>query len=270
LFGQKLQETTSAKFSPIVKPDLCTKQKEMLEKKIVTDKAYIPVITVDGPSGSGKGVVTHRLANTTGFHILDSGALYRLIGLSARKHDLSLEAETDLARLARGLDVEFIRTDDAQEPLRIMLENEDVTRQIRTDEAGTDASRVAPLNLVREAIKELQRGFRQSPGLIADGRDMGTVVFPEADVKIYLTASAKARAERRYKQLIDKDIDVSLHALFLSIQRRDERDMNREIAPLIPAKDALIIDSTEIGIDEVFHRVIEEVRKIGILVPGTD
>ena len=230
----------------------------------MTDETYVPVITIDGPSGSGKGVIAHRLANTTGFHILDSGALYRLIGLSARKHNLSLDAENELARLARRLDVKFVRTQDAQEPLRIMLENKDVTRQIRTDEAGTDASRVAPLNLVREAIKELQRDFRQSPGLIADGRDMGTVVFPAADVKIYLTASAQTRAERRYKQLIDKDIDVSLHDLFLSIQRRDERDMNREVAPLKPATDALIIDSTEIGIDEVFHRVIERVREIGI------
>jgi cytidylate kinase len=246
----------------IVRNNQCYRTRRKIgENNILTDKTHVPVITIDGPSGSGKGVITHRLANTTGFHILDSGALYRLIGLSARKHNLPLDAEIDLAKLARGLNVEFVRTDDAQEPLRVMLDNEDVTRQIRTDEAGTDASQVAPLNLVREAIKALQRDFRQSPGLIADGRDMGTVVFPEADVKIYLTANAQARAERRYKQLIDKDIDVSLHALFLSIQRRDERDMNREVAPLEPASDALIIDSTEIDIDEVFHRVIDRVRE---------
>ncbi|MEO2176208.1 MAG: (d)CMP kinase [bacterium] len=225
------------------------------------DTSNIPVITIDGPSGSGKGVITHRLAKVTGFHILDSGALYRLIGLSAREKDVSFSAEPALARLARDLKVEFVATDDPQEPLRILLENEDVTLQIRTDEAGSDASRVAPLATVREAIKDLQRGFRRAPGLVADGRDMGTVVFTDADVKIYLTASARERAERRYKQLKDKEIDVSLHDLFLSIQQRDERDMNRKVAPLKPAADALIIDSTEISIDEMFERVLLKVRE---------
>jgi len=227
----------------------------------VIDTSNIPVITIDGPSGSGKGVITHRLGKVTGFHILDSGALYRLIGLAARKKNVSFSAEPELARLAGELKVEFVATEDPQEPLRILLEKEDVTLQIRTDEAGSDASKVAPLATVREAIKDLQKGFRRAPGLVADGRDMGTVVFSDADVKIYLTASAQARAERRYKQLKDKEIDVSLHDLFLSIQQRDERDMNRKEAPLKPAADALIIDSTELSIDEMFERVLAKVRE---------
>lgn len=224
----------------------------------------VPVIAIDGPSGSGKGVITHRLARELGFHILDSGALYRLIGLAARKHGVDFEDEAALGRLARELDVSFLPTDDEEEPIRILLEGEDVTVAIRTDEAGTDASRVAPITVVRDGIKQLQRDFRKAPGLVADGRDMGTVVFPDAEVKIYLTASAEARAERRYKQLIGKENSVSLHDLFLSIQARDERDMNRAVAPLKPAEDAEIVDSTERGIDEVFEIVRQLVaEKIG-------
>lgn len=214
-----------------------------------------PVIAIDGPSGSGKGVITHRLARELGFHILDSGALYRLIGLAARKRGVAFEDEAALAHLARTLDVAFKPTDDPEEPLAILLDGADVTQAIRTDEAGTDASRVAPIAAVRDGIKALQRSFQKPPGLVADGRDMGTVVFTDASVKIYLTASAEARAERRYKQLIDKDISVSLHDLFLSIKARDERDMNREVAPLKPADDAVIIDSTALTIDEVFEQV---------------
>ena len=221
----------------------------------------VPVIAIDGPSGSGKGAITHMLAKTLGFHILDSGALYRLIGLAARRKAISFDAEPELAVLAADLNIEFRSTDDAEEPIRIYLDDQDVTQDLRTDEAGTDASRVAPLASVRDAIKLLQQNFRQSPGLIADGRDMGTVVFPNADLKIYLTASAEARAERRYKQLIDKDIGVSLHDLFLSIQERDERDMNREVAPLVPAEDAHVIDSTELGIEEVFAQVLALTKK---------
>jgi cytidylate kinase len=220
-----------------------------------------PVIAVDGPSGSGKGVITHWLAKKLGFHILDSGAIYRLIGLAARKHGTDFGDEAALAELARALEVEFVPTEDPEEPLRIVLEGEDVTLSLRTDEAGTDASRVAPIALVRDAIKDLQRSFAKPPGLVADGRDMGTVVFTDADVKIYLTATAEARAERRYNQLIDKGLSVSLHDLFLSIQARDERDMNREVAPLKPAEDAVIIDSTEMTIDEVFDRVMAVVTE---------
>ncbi len=226
--------------------------------------SHIPVIAIDGPSGSGKGVITHRLARELGFHILDSGALYRLIGLAARKHGVSFDDAEALGKLARDLDVRFLPTDDEEEPIRIQLEGEDVTSAIRTDEAGTDASRVAPIPAVRDGIKDLQRDFKKAPGLVADGRDMGTVVFVDADVKIYLTASAEARAERRYKQLIGKEKGVSLHDLFLSIQARDERDMNRPVAPLKPAEDAEIVDSTEMGIDEVFEIVRRLVaEKIG-------
>lgn len=216
----------------------------------------VPVIAIDGPSGSGKGAITHKLAKTLGFHILDSGALYRLIGLAARKKSIAFDAEPELERLSANLDIEFRSTDDAEEPIRIYLDGNDVTRDLRTNEAGTDASKVAPLATVREAIKLLQQNFRKPPGLVADGRDMGTIVFPNANLKIYLTASAEARAERRYKQLIDKDIDVSLHDLFLSIQERDERDMNRKVAPLVPAEDAHVIDSTDLGIEEVFAQVL--------------
>lgn len=224
----------------------------------------VPVIAVDGPSGSGKGVICHRLAKELGFHILDSGALYRLIGLAARKHGVPFEDENRLGQLARELDVEFVPTEDEEEPIRILLEGEDVTHAIRTDAAGSDASRVAPVRQVRDGIQKLQQDFRRPPGLVADGRDMGTVVFTDADVKIYLTASAEARAERRYKQLIGKENGVSLHDLFLSIQARDERDMNRPVAPLKPAEDAVIIDSTDMDINEVFRLVRQLVaEKIG-------
>jgi len=222
---------------------------------------HIPVITIDGPSGSGKGAITHRLAEALGFHILDSGALYRLIGLAARRRNIALDAEDALVKLALELEIEFQPTSDPEEPIEILLFGERVTRDLRTNEAGTDASKVAPIEAVREAIKDLQQDFRKAPGLIADGRDMGTVVFVDADVKIYLTASAETRAERRYKQLKDKGIDVSLHALFISIQERDERDMNREVAPLIPAADARVIDSSKMDIDQVFNEALAFVRE---------
>jgi cytidylate kinase len=222
---------------------------------------HIPVITIDGPSGSGKGAITHRLAEALGFHILDSGALYRLIGLAARRRNIAFDAEAALVKLALELEIEFQATNDPEEPIEILLFGERVTNDLRTNEAGTDASKVAPIPAVRDAIKDLQQGFKKAPGLIADGRDMGTVVFVDADAKIYLTASAETRAERRYKQLKDKGIDVSLLALFHSIQERDERDMNREVAPLIPAADARVIDSTAMDIDQVFNEALDFVRE---------
>jgi len=174
---------------------------------------------------------------------------------------VSLDDEQALAELARHLDIRFQPTDDPEYPLKVLLNQEDVSLAIRTDQAGTDASRVAPMPAVREAIRDLQRSFKRPPGLVADGRDMGTVVFTDAAVKIYLTASVQARAERRYKQLKHKEIGVSLHDLFQSIQERDERDMNREVAPLKPAGDAIIIDSTDLTIDAVFNRVLEAVTE---------
>ncbi len=228
----------------------------------------IHVVTVDGPSGSGKGVITKHIANYYGYHILDSGALYRLVGLAARKAGIDLDTdnldEESIASVAATMNVDFKATEDPENPLQISLDGEDVTAAVRTDEAGVDASAVAPLGQVRDSLFDLQRSFRRAPGLVADGRDMGTVVFPDADVKIYLTASAEARAERRYNQLKDKDISVSLHDLFLSIQARDERDTTREVSPLRPADDAHVIDSTDMTIPEVFDQVINIVtEKLG-------
>lgn len=221
----------------------------------------IPVIAIDGPSGSGKGVITQRLANLLGFHILDSGALYRLVGLAADRAGVDLEDVKALAEVAENLDVAFLPTGNPEEPLSIQLAGEDVTLEIRTNDAGVLASKVSPIAAVRDGVMLLQHSFRQLPGLVADGRDMGTVVFTDAGVKVYLTASAESRAERRYKQLKNKGIDVSLHDLFDSIKARDERDMTREVAPLRPADDALIIDSTDLSIDEVFALVLAEVEK---------
>jgi len=220
---------------------------------------HVPIITLDGPSGSGKGVVANFLSTQYQFHLLDSGALYRLVGIAARRSSVELENspldEAVLGEIARSLDVAFTSTNNPEDPLEIMLSGELVAHEVRTDEAGVDASRVASLPAVRDGLFELQRSFRKSPGLVADGRDMGTVIFPEADVKIYLTASAKARAERRYKQLIHKGINVSMRKLFQSIQARDERDMSRAVSPLKPAEDAFVIDSTDMDIEEVLRNV---------------
>ena len=223
----------------------------------MTDHA--PIIALDGPSGAGKGVVANFLSTQYEFHLLDSGALYRLVGIAARRTSIALENspldEAVLGEIARRLDVAFTSTNNPEDPLEIMLYGEQVAHEVRTDEAGVDASRVASLPAVRDGLFELQRSFRQSPGLVADGRDMGTVIFPEAEVKIYLTASAKARADRRYNQLIHKGINVSMSSLFKSIQARDERDMNRAVSPLKPAEDAFVIDSTDMDIEEVLRNV---------------
>jgi cytidylate kinase len=215
----------------------------------------IPVITVDGPSGVGKGTLSQQLARHLGWHFLDSGALYRLLGLAARRQGVEFTDEPALEVLALKLDVRFLPS--GQGETTILLSNQDVTREIRTEQAGNDASRVAAVPAVRAALLQRQRDFRQLPGLVADGRDMGTTVFPDAPLKFFLTASAEVRAERRYKQLKEKGLDASLTTLLAEIAERDERDRTRSVSPLKPAEDAIIIDTSHLGIDEVFSVVLE-------------
>jgi cytidylate kinase len=216
-----------------------------------------PVVTIDGPSGTGKGTLGLALARELGWDFLDSGALYRLVGLLALKRGVALDDPAALHLLAARLPVEF-RPDAAGTV--ILLEGEVVTDAIRTEVIGDAASRVAAWPEVRAALLDRQRELRQPPGLIADGRDMGTVVFPDAPLKIFLTASPEARAERRYKQLKGKGNDVSLPALLEDIRARDERDAGRAIAPLVPAPDAEILDTTQLGIDDVTNRVRQLIR----------
>lgn len=222
----------------------------------------VPVITVDGPSGSGKGTLCKLLAEEFGWSLLDSGALYRLVGLAAQHHGVATDDEAALVVLAAHLDVQFL-ADKGQE-LKIILEGEEVTTAIRTEEVGTLASQVAALGAVRDALLERQRAFAEEPGLIADGRDMGTVVFPDATLKVYLDASAEERANRRYNQLINKGVGASLQTILEDIQARDARDMNRAVAPLRPASDAVILDSTQLSIDEVLAAVLEHARHRGL------
>ena len=212
------------------------------------------VITIDGPSGSGKGTVAALLAARLGWQLLDSGALYRLLALSAGKHGIALDDEAALQAQAAALDVVFTGQ-------RIVLEGEDATDAIRNEQVGAGASKVAALPGVRAALLQRQRDFRVAPGLIADGRDMGTVVFPDAPLKIYLTASAEERARRRYLQLKDKVEGVSLPSLLKEIQARDERDMQRAVAPLKPAIDAIQLDSTELSIEQVLDSILSEAAK---------
>lgn len=222
----------------------------------------VPVITVDGPSGSGKGTICHLLARELGWELLDSGALYRLVGLAARHHGVELNDEEALVVLAAHLDVQFVARDD--DSVQIVLEGEEVTDAIRTEAVGKDASIVAAIPAVRDALLERQRAFAEMSGLIADGRDMGTVVFPDAALKVYLDASAEERASRRYNQLINKGLGASLQAILEDIQARDDRDMNRAVAPLKPAADAVILDTTTMSIEEVLAAVMDEARHKGL------
>lgn len=219
-----------------------------------------PVVAIDGPVGSGKGTIARRVATSLGWHLLDSGALYRLVALASVKRGVAETEEEDLAALASDLSVEF-ETDQSGDE-RIFLDGEDVTSDIRSEECGRVASAVASFSGVRAALLEIQRGFRKKPGLVADGRDMGSTVFPNAFLKVYLTASAEERAKRRHKQLKDKGIDVSLPALSRDIEDRDRRDSERTVAPLRPAADARLLDSSGQSIDEVTQTVLDWVAEL--------
>ncbi len=219
---------------------------------MITD---IPVLTVDGPSGSGKGTICALVARELGWHLLDSGALYRLVALGAMRHDIDLADEAALATYAAELDVQFALQADGSAP-RILLEGEVVGDALRTETCGNAASKVAALGAVREALLQRQRDFQQLPGLVADGRDMGTVVFPQAGLKIFLTASVDERAQRRYKQLKEKGIGANLPDLLTEIAERDARDAERSVAPLKPAADAVVLDTTCLTIHEVRDKVL--------------
>jgi 3-phosphoshikimate 1-carboxyvinyltransferase len=214
----------------------------------------VPVIAIDGPSASGKGTVAQRVAQVLGFHFLDSGAMYRLLGLAALRHGVALDDEAGLAALAGRIDIRFEGND-------IWLDGAVVGNELRTEEAGSRASKVAALPLVRAALLDKQRAFRRAPGLVADGRDMGSVVFPDAATKVFLTASAEARADRRYKQLKEKGMGANMAALLQEIRARDERDSQRSVAPLQQAPGASLLDTTDLTIDQAVQAVLARYRE---------
>ena len=213
----------------------------------------VKIITVDGPSGSGKGTVSRILAKQLGFHYLDSGALYRLLGLVAVRHHIDFTRTADLSKLAENMDVRFEALADGRN--LVLLEGEDVTQELRTEETGALASNVASIQAVRDALLTRQQQFARAPGLVADGRDMGSKVFPEAQLKIFLTASIKERASRRYKQLLEQGENVSLRALEEQVRSRDERDMNRKASPLAVATDAIEVDTSDLSIQEAVDKL---------------
>jgi len=233
------------------------------------DNMLAPVLTIDGPSGSGKGTIVQHVAQKLGWHMLDSGALYRLVAFGSQNNRLSFENEDDIADYAANLDVEFklVDTDTGQsdggnsQELQIILEGKVVGPELRTETTGNAASKVAAMPKVREALFQRQRDFRQNPGLVADGRDMGTTIFPDAKAKVFLTASAEERAQRRYKQLKLKGIDGNLAALLRDINERDERDSQRSASPLKPADDAVQIDTSDLSIEQVVEQVLAICKK---------
>jgi cytidylate kinase len=215
-----------------------------------------PVITIDGPSGTGKGTIARKLADFLGWHLLDSGALYRIVAVGALEKEILLNNIKELSDFSESMNVTF--SQDFEDS--ISLNGKEISTQVRLEETAEKASFVAAIPEVRDALLKRQLIFRQNPGLVADGRDMGTVVFPDAELKFYLTASPEERAQRRYKQLINKGVSVNLRALLKDIASRDERDTNRKVSPLRPADDAVVIDTTSLTIEQVLNRVLAEVK----------
>lgn len=218
--------------------------------------AGIPVLTIDGPSGSGKGTVSRAVARILGWHFLDSGAIYRSLAVAVLRNNIPLDSESEIARLAGEMDLAFT----ADDPPQVLLSGEDIAGEIGSETCGNTASRIAAMGKVRKALLDKQRMFRQSPGLVADGRDMGTVVFADAEHKVFLTASVEVRAERRLKQLKDKGLDVNLARLTREIEERDRRDRERAEAPLLMAEGSLLVDSSELDVGQVIDRVLAHVR----------